>query len=59
MTKPTNPFRELLEQQMGIDAFSLDGNDTEVQDRWSDAPRDPAVRVTMRAPRDAMLVKAP
>lgn len=43
-----NPMRELLEQHMGIDAFSLDGSDTVMQDSWSDAPRDPAVRLVVR-----------
>jgi hypothetical protein len=57
MSRPTNPIRDLLEQQMGIDAFSLDGGELEITERWSDAPRDPVVRVAVRAVREPLVVK--
>lgn len=38
MTDP-NPMQSLLRRHLGMDAFALDGDETEVQDRWSDKPR--------------------
>lgn len=38
MTDP-NPMQSLLRRHLGVDAFALDGDDTEVQDRWTDKPR--------------------
>jgi hypothetical protein len=38
MTDP-NPLQSVLRRSMGVDAFSLDGDDTEVQDNWSERPR--------------------
>ena len=38
MTDP-NPMQSLLRRHLGVDAFALDGDETEVQDRWTDRPR--------------------
>ena len=34
-----NPMQVLLRRHMGLDAFALDGDDTDVQDTWQDRPR--------------------
>lgn len=33
-----NPLHELLHQQVGIDSFALDGDDTVVLEPWQDRP---------------------
>lgn len=38
MTEP-NPLQALLRRNLGVDAFSLDGDDTDVQEPWTDRPR--------------------
>ena len=38
MTDP-NPMQSLLRRHLGVDSFALDGDDTDVQDRWTDQPR--------------------
>lgn len=38
MTEP-NPMQTLLRRHLGVDSFSLDGDDTEVLDSWADRPR--------------------
>lgn len=38
MTDP-NPMQALLRRHLGVDAFALDGDATEVQDNWLDKPR--------------------
>ena len=38
MTDP-NPMQALLRRHLGVDAFALDGDETDVQDRWTDRPR--------------------
>lgn len=38
MTDP-NPMQSLLRRHLGVDAFALDGDDTDVQDRWTDRTR--------------------
>jgi hypothetical protein len=35
----SNPMRELLRQEMGIDAFALDGDAGVLVEAWSDRPR--------------------
>jgi hypothetical protein len=35
----TNPMQSLLRRHLGVDAFALDGDATEVQDNWLDKPR--------------------
>ena len=34
-----NPMQSLLRRHLGVDSFALDGDDTEIQDRWTDKPR--------------------
>jgi hypothetical protein len=34
--KPGNPMHELLRQQLGIDAFALDGDARDQPEAWSD-----------------------
>lgn len=38
MTEP-NPMQTLLRRHLGMDAFALDGDDTQVLDSWADRPR--------------------
>ena len=38
MTDP-NPMQALLRRHLGVDAFALDGDETDIQDRWTDRPR--------------------
>ncbi len=38
MTDP-NPMQTLLRRHLGVDSFALDGDETDVQDRWTDQPR--------------------
>lgn len=38
MTDP-NPMQALLRRHLGVDSFALDGDATDVQDRWTDQPR--------------------
>lgn len=38
MTDP-NPMQSLLRRHLGVDAFALDGDETDIQDRWTDKPR--------------------
>lgn len=33
-----NPMQELLRRQMGMDAFALDGDDTDIPDPWQPKP---------------------
>ena len=33
-----NPLHVVLHQQVGIDSFALDGDDTDVADPWQDRP---------------------
>ncbi|HLF16310.1 MAG TPA: hypothetical protein VI796_02625 [Candidatus Thermoplasmatota archaeon] len=39
MQSKTNPMRDLLQQQLGIDAFALDGDDTVLVESWQDRER--------------------
>lgn len=34
-----NPMQALLRRHLGVDAFALDGDDTQVLDSWADRPR--------------------
>jgi hypothetical protein len=34
-----NPMQNLLRRHLGVDAFALDGDDTDVLDSWFDKPR--------------------
>ena len=34
-----NPMQSLLRRHLGVDSFALDGDDTDVQDRWTDKRR--------------------
>lgn len=34
-----NPMQTVIRRQMGIDAFSLDGDDSELWEEWADKPR--------------------
>ena len=36
---PRNPLHEVLHQQVGIDSFALDGDDTPIVESWQDRPR--------------------
>lgn len=36
---PKNPLHEVLHQQVGIDSFALDGDETVVVEPWSDRRR--------------------
>lgn len=38
MSEP-NPLQVVLRRNLGVDAFSLDGDSTEVLDSWADRPR--------------------
>ncbi|MHB1262224.1 MAG: hypothetical protein ACYC2H_10980 [Thermoplasmatota archaeon] len=38
MSEP-NPLQVVLRRNLGLDAFSLDGDATEVLDSWADRPR--------------------
>jgi len=38
MSEP-NPLQVVLRRNLGVDAFSLDGDATDVQDHWADKPR--------------------
>lgn len=38
MSEP-NPLQAVLRRNLGLDAFSLDGDATEVPDSWTDRPR--------------------
>jgi hypothetical protein len=38
MSEP-NPLQVVLRRNLGVDAFSLDGDATDVQDSWADRPR--------------------
>lgn len=37
--QPRNPLQELLHQQVGIDSFALDGDETQILESWQDRPR--------------------
>lgn len=53
-----NPMRELLHQQLGIDAFALDGEPGALEGSWQDEPRaEPLVRLSER-PKETRFVKA-
>ena len=34
-----NPMQTLLRRHLGVDAFALDGDQTEILDSWADKPR--------------------
>jgi hypothetical protein len=34
-----NPMQNLLRRHLGVDAFALDGDDTEMGESWYDKPR--------------------
>ncbi len=36
---PKNPLQVLLHQQVGIDSFALDGDDTQIVETWDERPR--------------------
>jgi hypothetical protein len=36
-----NPMQSLLRRHLGMDAFALDGDDTELAESWQDRPRRP------------------
>lgn len=38
-----NPMQSLLRRHLGMDAFALDGDDTELAESWQDRPRRPTV----------------
>jgi hypothetical protein len=38
MVEP-NPMQSIFRRQLGVDAFALDGDETQVLDPWSDRPR--------------------
>lgn len=38
MRRGRNPMQELLHEQMGIDTFTLDGDDAVPADSWMDRP---------------------
>lgn len=42
MRGPNHPMQEVLRREMGIDAFALDGDDTQLGDEWQDRRRAPA-----------------
>lgn len=46
-----NPMRELLQQQMGLDAFALDGEAAAVDDSWLDERRAVVVVKPKAAPK--------
>jgi hypothetical protein len=39
-----NPMHELLRQELGIDAFPMDGQTVELAEAWSERPRRPDLR---------------
>lgn len=39
MTTDPNPMQALLRRHLGVDAFALDGDETEIVDRWTDERR--------------------
>ena len=39
-----NPIQAVIREQLGVDAFALDGDDTEVADAWLDRKRTIAPR---------------
>ncbi|HET6399118.1 MAG TPA: hypothetical protein VFH47_06160 [Candidatus Thermoplasmatota archaeon] len=45
-----NPMHELLRQELGIDAFAVDGQTVELAEAWSERPRREAAR-----PRDVVI----
>ncbi len=47
MTHPKNPLHEVLHQQVGIDSFALDGDDTLIVEAWDERERRPR-RVLVR-----------
>jgi hypothetical protein len=34
-----NPMQSLLRRHLGMDAFALDGDDTDLAESWQDRPR--------------------
>jgi len=36
---PTNPMQQVIRRQLGVDAFALDGDESDVPDSWQDRPR--------------------
>lgn len=48
MTTDPNPLQALLRRNLGVDAFSLDGDATETQNDWSEK------RAKTRIPIDAI-----
>lgn len=38
MKPSSNPMRELLKEELGIDAFALDGDASPLQETWEDRP---------------------
>jgi len=45
-----NPMQAVIRRQMGIDAFALDGDDSELFETWSDRPRAPRQKLPPMAP---------
>lgn len=43
-------MQAVIRRQMGIDAFSLDGDDSELWETWADQPRPPRQRMPPMAP---------
>jgi hypothetical protein len=39
MVQTPNPIQAVLRNQMGVDAFALDGDETEVAEAWQDRRR--------------------
>jgi hypothetical protein len=52
MSEP-NPLQVVLRRNLGLDAFSLDGDDTDVQDSWTDRPRRPKAAAVEVVPQDS------
>lgn len=48
MTDP-NPMQALLRRHLGVDSFALDGDDTDIEERWTDQRR--KVRIPFDAKR--------
>jgi hypothetical protein len=40
-----NPMQSLLRRHLGMDAFALDGDDTDLAESWQDRPRRPVAPV--------------
>lgn len=38
MMRASNPLHEVLRQQVGLDSFAIDGDESVVLDPWSDRP---------------------